>query len=549
VAIVSQPAHGNAVANSDGSITYSASASFSGTDYFQYTISDDNGGVSLPAAFYVRVNRPVSVIVERPTAADDWTDTDGTTPVTVNVLANDTDPNGTQHLRKGSITIVGQPAHGTVTVHANGTVTYKANGSFEGMDTFSYTVRDDKGAVSLPAHVYVRVNRPTAADEWTDTDGTTPVTLSVLPNAADPDGNQHLVPGSLRIVSRPAHGVAVVHKDGTITYTANGNFSGTDSFRYTISDDNGGVSLPAAFYVRVNRPTAADQWTDADGTTPVTLSVLGNATDPDGNQHILASSVVIVSQPAHGHARANADGTITYTANLGFSGTDSFTYRLSDDNGGVSLPAGFYVRVNRPTAGNVAAQALGTVPATVDVLGQATDPDGNQHLAASSVAIVSKPAHGTAVANADGTVTYTANAGFSGTDSFRYTISDDNGGTSLPATVTLTTILPMAESNLYPVISGAGVPIDMSLLIADVVGPSAFSGGHINVVSGPAHGQVLFGSSAAQLTYKANAGYLGRDSFVYTVTGANGATSKPATISLLVTPMPVASVFAAWFIL
>ncbi len=65
--------------------------------------------------------------------------------------------------------------HGTATVHANGTVTYTANAGFSGTDSFSYTVKDDKGAVSAPANVYVRVNRPTAADEWTDTDGTTPV--------------------------------------------------------------------------------------------------------------------------------------------------------------------------------------------------------------------------------------------------------------------------------------------------------------------------------------------------------------------------------------
>ncbi len=57
-----------------------------------------------------------------------------------------------------------------------------------------------------------------------------------------------------------------------------------------------------------------------DGTTPmITLSVLANDTDPDGNQHLVASSVKIVVQPAHGTAVANADGSITYTANAGFS--------------------------------------------------------------------------------------------------------------------------------------------------------------------------------------------------------------------------------------
>ncbi len=83
----------------------------------------------------------------------------------------------------------------------------------------------------------------------------------------------------------------MANADGSITYTASAGFSGTDVLQYTISDDNGGVSLPAHFYIRVNRPTAADEWTDTDGTTPVTLSVLANAGDPDGNQHLVASSV------------------------------------------------------------------------------------------------------------------------------------------------------------------------------------------------------------------------------------------------------------------
>jgi large repetitive protein len=527
VTVVAAPDHGVTQVNrSTGAITYTAAAGFVGTDTFEYTVRDKSGTL-LPAV-------SVSVVVRDPIAGDDWSDTDGTTPVTLDVLGNDSDPLGNQHLVASSVTIVGSPGHGSVTVHANGTVTYTAAAGFAGTDRFSYTVRDNLGGVSAPAQVYVRVNRPTAADEWTDTDGTTPVTLSVLPNAADPDGNQHLVPSSVRIVTPPAHGTAVAHADGSITYTADAGFAGTDVFTYTIRDDNGGVSLPAHFYVRVNRPTAADQWTDTDGTTPVTLSVVANATDPDGNQHLVASSVTIVSQPSHGHAVANGDGTITYTANANFSGTDSFAYTIADDNGGVSLPAHFYVRVNRPTAGDVAATVPGGAPAVINVLAQSSDPDGNQHLVASSIVIVKQPANGTAVVNSDGTITYTAKAGFSGTDSFQYTIADDNGGVSLPGTVSVITELPIAGNNSFTVGNNTSLAINVLADIADPGGAAAFSGNYVNIVTGPKHGQLSFDPATNQLTYIPNNGYIGADTFTFTVTDSSGATSKPATMSISV---------------
>jgi dTDP-4-dehydrorhamnose 3,5-epimerase-like enzyme len=365
-------------------------------------------------------------------------------PIQINVLANDPEPSGVT-LAPGSVRI-SPPSHGSATVNrSTGVITYTPAANFVGAVEFYYSVADTQGVRSNAALVGVVVEKPVAADDWSDTDGTTPVAISVLDNDTAPPGGSTLLPSSVVIVTKPAHGHVVVNADGTITYTANATFMGTDVFRYRVSDSAGGVSAPASVYVRVNRPDAADEWTDTDGTTPVSIDVLANATDPDGNGHLVASSVVIVSQPAHGHAVANPDGTITYTAAGNFTGTDSFKYTIADDNGGVSLPATAYVRVNRPTAGNVLAVTTGAAPVIIDVLAQSTDPDGNQHLVPDSLVIVTEPAHGTVVANDDGTFTYTADAGFSGSDSFHYTITDDNGGTSLPGTVTVITQSPAAN--------------------------------------------------------------------------------------------------------
>src|SRR5262249_47518224 len=167
--------------------------------------------------------------------------------------------------------------------------------NYTGTDTFKYTVKDRAGFTSNIATVSVTINRPFAADDWSDTDGAAPVTINVLENDSDPDGNQHLVPGSIVVTASTAHGTALVNADGTITYTATGNFSGTDSFQYTVADDNGARSGAAHVFVRINRPTAADDLANFSGTTPVTINVLANDSDPDGNEHLVATSVTLTA--------------------------------------------------------------------------------------------------------------------------------------------------------------------------------------------------------------------------------------------------------------
>src|SRR4051794_14869566 len=145
-----------------------------------------------------------------PSAVDDWTDTDGTTPVAVEVLANDIAPAGAQ-LMPASVSIVTGPQHGNATVdQAMGKIMYTAAPGFSGTDSFRYTVRDDRGDLSNVATAFVRVNVPTAADDFGQTQGTQPVAIDVLENDTDPDGNEHLEPGSVRIVAGPQHGNATV---------------------------------------------------------------------------------------------------------------------------------------------------------------------------------------------------------------------------------------------------------------------------------------------------------------------------------------------------
>src|SRR5262249_25048055 len=100
----------------------------------------------------------------------------------------------------------------------------------------------------------------------------------------------------------------------------------------------------------INAPPDAvnDSATTAAGAA-VTVAVLANDSDPDGD----ALSVTAVTQGAHGAVVVNADDTVTYTPAAGFSGTDQFTYTISDGNGG-SATAAVTITVN-PGPSNAAA--------------------------------------------------------------------------------------------------------------------------------------------------------------------------------------------------
>src|SRR5262249_13579529 len=184
------------------------------------------------------------------------------------------------------------------------------------------------------ATVSVRVNRPVAADDWVETDGTNAVTIHVLENDADPDGNEHInYAGSVTQISSPAHGTVTFEvASNSFTYTATASFCGTDSFQYLVTDRYEERRVPETVVIRVNRRVAVDDFAIAHGNNSVTINVLENDADPDGNQHInYVGSVTQISSPAHGTVTFEpATNSFTYTATAGFSGTDSFQYLVTD---------------------------------------------------------------------------------------------------------------------------------------------------------------------------------------------------------------------------
>jgi hypothetical protein len=164
---------------------------------------------------------------------------------TFDVLANDTDRNN------DTLTVTGitQPSNGTATLNANGSVTYAPTPGYLGPDTFTYSISDGQGGTSSgTVDVSVMNNPAVLVDDSATTAAETAVTVAVLANDYDPDGLPLTVTGA----TQGAHGTTVVNANGTITYTPAADFSGTDSFTYTVSDGCG--SMTATVTITVTAP-------------------------------------------------------------------------------------------------------------------------------------------------------------------------------------------------------------------------------------------------------------------------------------------------------
>lgn len=262
-----------------------------------------------------------------PEANNDLASTIENTAVTVDVLANDVDPDGDAM----TVADASQPANGSVTNNGNN-VTYTPANGFVGTDSFSYTAADGKGGTAT-AQVTVTVNQrpntaPVAGNDAATTEEDKSVSINVLANDSDADGDAL----SVFATTQPGNGTATFNSS-SVTYTPNSGFVGADSFTYTVTDGRGGAddaTVNVTVEAAPNRaPVANDDQTATQKNTAVTVNVLANDTDADGDSLTIASA----TQPANGSVQNNG-GNITYTPNQGFSGSDSFTYTASDGRGG-----------------------------------------------------------------------------------------------------------------------------------------------------------------------------------------------------------------------
>ena len=270
---------------------------------------------------------------QAPVAVNDAYSTPEDVALTVNapgVLANDTDVDGDTL----TVTKVANPTNGAVTLNANGSFTYTPNANFNGTDTFTYKASgggsdSNVGTVTVTVTAVADVPVAVADTHSINEDGVLNVASpGVLGNDTDPEGGLTAIK-----LSDPQHGTLTFNGDGSFIYTPAANYNGADSFTYKVNDGAADSNV-ATVTITVNpvndAPTAVNDSYTATTAVPLVVSanngLLANDTDVEGS----ALTAAKVSDPAHGTVTVNADGSFTYTAEVGFTGPDTFTYKSRD---------------------------------------------------------------------------------------------------------------------------------------------------------------------------------------------------------------------------
>jgi MYXO-CTERM domain-containing protein len=421
---VTNPANG--VATIVGNqVSYQPNPDFNGTDTFSYTISDPGG---LTSAATVTVT--VIGVNDPPTAtADSFTFSQNSNNNVATVLANDSSaPDSGETL---TITAVTAPLHGSATISGGTTIKYTPTTTFVGDDSFTYTISDGNGGTAsavVDINVTAENVAPQAVNDNLSVNEDASGVVNVLAN--DMQGN---APVTVAVVGPASHGTAVVPAGATtVTYTPTANYNGPDSFMYKITDADGETSTATVNITVVAQddiPQANGDTITTDEDTAIIVPVLDNDTNLVDGQPV----VTITMFPVAGTGTATVvDNVVTFTPAPDYNGMATFQYQVEDADHDTSK-ASVLVTI-RPV--NDAPRAVNDTFATnqdmnleAPVLMNDVDPDVGDTLTVTSVTPLD--AKGVATVNADGkTIHYVPMTGFTGTDSFSYTVSDAAGLTS-----------------------------------------------------------------------------------------------------------------------
>jgi len=249
---VSQPANGQ-VSISGDQVIYTPAAGYTGGDSFSYTVEDGFGGeASASVAVTVQsTNQP-------PVVGDLSAATLRNQPVDIDVLAEASDPDG-DALGVADFT---QPANGTVT-QSGGVLRYTPNDEFVGSDSFEFTISDGRGGEatgSVIIDVAFANRAPVANPDSATTTAGEAVTVDVLANDFDPDGDPLEVIDIVQWYGRPAE--VTVNGDGTVTFLVSESCNGRNQFRYTISDPSGATAQANVTVTRLSGSATEDADTD-----------------------------------------------------------------------------------------------------------------------------------------------------------------------------------------------------------------------------------------------------------------------------------------------
>ena len=411
--------NGTLVFSPDGTYTYTPDPDYNGTDVFTYTVCDANNECAT-ATVTITVN-PVN---DTPVVANDNPTINEDIPLVGTVAGNDTG------LGDGPITftLTTDVTDGILIFNPDGTYTYTPDPDFNGTDSFTYTVCDYNGECAT-ATVTITINPvndvPVAVDDIQSIDMNGTLINSVGGN------DTGLGDGSLTFALNTdvTNGTLTFNPDGIYTYTPDPDFSGTDSFTYTVCDLNGECS-PATVTITVlvpdHIPIAVNDEISIDEDNVLNSNVFEN----DLGLEDAPVSFAILQNVLQGTLILNSDGTYNYTPAENFNGEDTFTYTVCDADGDCAT-ATVTITVNVVNDAPVAEPDFYQVKmnAGTTLLNVSdNDTDVDNDLVPGSVVIIKSPNSGSEVSVDNlGNINYTPALNFFGIDSIPYQIFDATG--------------------------------------------------------------------------------------------------------------------------
>ncbi|QNE57371.1 tandem-95 repeat protein [Vibrio parahaemolyticus] len=509
-----------------GVATITPTADWNGKETITFTAKDPSGeNVSQTVNFTVA--SVADIVADKATVVED-------TPTIINVLSNDTFESTDKVV---SLDADNGPKNGTVIVNNDGTVTYTPDDNYVGKDTFTYVVTS--GGVSESTTVTVNVtpvnDAPVAKDDIATTQEDTAVTIDVLPNDTDVDGDKL----SIQSASVPETQGTVEIVDGKLVFTPAENFHGDAEITYIVTD--GQLTDEAKVAVTVNpvndAPTikvdAVESITeDAVSTDTVVATLTVRDTDTPEDQltislennsngyFVLVGNEVKLTQV--GADAVNNDELNLKDLTISASVSDGVNPTASDSD---SLIVN---RVNdAPTVENaIADQELSEDFATytIDLNDAFKDSDSALNFSVSGNSNV-------LVSIENGIATISPTADWNGSETLTFTATDPSGE-SISQTVNFT-VAPVAD-----IVADKATVVEDTSTVIKVLGNDTFEGDgkvvSLDTNNGPANGTVSVNPDGS-VTYTPNDNYHGTDSFTYIVT--SGGVSESTTVSVDVTPV------------
>ncbi|WP_060989310.1 retention module-containing protein [Photobacterium leiognathi] len=573
--------HGHITITADGTITFIPEPNFNGEVNVDYTVTD---GTSEEHGHSTVIVTPVN---DAPVANPDSFTTDEDTSITVDLTKNDSDVDGDKLTIKEINGTPVTPGHeqtivvdnGKIVIADDGGMTFVPSDNYHGDVTVPYTITDgDKSATStVTIHVTPVNDAPIANPDSFTTDEDTSITVDLIKNDSDVDGDKLTIkeingtpvtPGHEQAIVVD-HGKIVIAHDGSMTFVPSDNYHGDVTVPYTITDgDKSATSTVTIHVTPVNdAPIANPDSFTTDEDTSITVDLIKNDHDVDGDTLTIKEINGTPVTPGHeqtivvdnGKIVIAHDGGMTFVPSDNYHGDVTVPYTITDGDKSATSTVTIHVTPinDAPVANPDSFTTDEDTSITVDLTKNDSDVDGDKltikeingtSLTGGEQTVVVD--NGKIVIDHDGGMTFVPSDNYHGDVTVPYTITDGDKTATSTVTIHVTPVndAPIANPDSFTTDEDTSITVDLikndsdidgdKLTIKEINGTSLTGGEQTVVVD---HGKIVIAHDG-DMTFVPNKDYNGTVDVNYTITDGDKSASSTATIH--VTPVndaPVAN--------